>query len=125
MTAEENLTPVQKLRAHVAHLEGENRRLRGLQGPSAAAVALQRDNADLRRKLDSATPRAAHSRGQEYLTLPQVAQVLNVSTYEVMRNLRDSLPMAVDAEGNTVVARKDVDAYLLACEQGRPTRRFL
>jgi hypothetical protein len=54
-----------------------------------------------------------------------VAQVLNLSTYEVLRNLRDSLPMSVDDQGRPVVARQDVDAYLLARAQGRSTQRFL
>lgn len=118
-------TPVDKLRTHVAGLEEENRRLRGLHVPSAAAVTLERQNADLRRELAAATPIPAGARPQDDLTLPQVAQMLNVSTYQVLRDLRESLPMGLDAQGNLVVARRDVDAYLLAKAQGRSTRRFL
>jgi hypothetical protein len=125
MTTQQTPPALQKLRSHVARLEEENRRLRGQEVPSAAAVALQTENADLRRQLAAESPRAAGPAGAEYLTLPEVAQVLNVSTYELLRNLRDSLPMGVDDNGNTVVARRDVDAYLLARAQGRPTQRFL
>jgi hypothetical protein len=125
MTNEQALSPVQKLRDHVAHLEAENRRLRGQHVPSEAAVALQRENAELRRRLAGETPRASGRAGGEYLTLPEVAQTLNVSTYEILRDLRDSLPMALDDKGNTVIAKRDLDAFLLARAQGRPTRRFL
>lgn len=125
MTDEGSLTPVQKLRCHVAHLEAENRRLRGQEVPSAAAVSLRRENDDLRRRLASETPQASGMAGGQYLTLPEVAQRLNVSTYEVLRGLRDSLPMSVDAEGRTVVAEADLDAHLLARAEGRPTQRFL
>ena len=51
--------------------------------------------------------------------------MLNLSTWQVLRDLRESLPLSVDAEGQTVIARKDLDTYLLAKAQGRPTRRFL
>jgi len=125
MTNQPELTPVQRLRAYVAHLEEENRRLRGQRVPSVAAVALQRENAELRRRLASSTPKAVPAAGEEHLTLPEVAQILNASTYEILRDLRDSLPMAVDENGNTVVAKKDVDAYVLAKAQGRSTKRFL
>ena len=117
--------PIEKLRSHVAGLEEENRRLRGQHVPSAAAVTLERQNADLRRQLAAATPSPAGPGPQDDLTLPQVAQILNVSTYQVLRDLRESLPMGLDAQGNVVVARRDVDAYLLAKAQGRCTRRFL
>jgi hypothetical protein len=125
MSSEAELTPLQKLRSYVAHLEEENLRLRGQAVPSEAAVALQRENARLRRRIAADMPRAAPSHGRQHLTLPEVAQMLNLSTYEVLRNLRDSLPMGVDDQGNTVVAREDVDAYLLARAQGRSTQRFL
>jgi len=125
MTDQQTPTPVEKLRSHVAGLEEENRRLRGLHVPSAAAVALERENADLRRQLAADTPRPAATAHGEYLTLPQVAQTIHVSTYQILRDLRDSLPMGVDAQGKTVVARRDVDAFLLARAQGRCTRRFL
>jgi len=125
MSSEAELTPLQKLRSYVAHLEEENLRLRGKAVPSEAAVALQRDNDRLRRQIADDMPRASSSPGREHLTLPEVAQMLNLSTYEVLRNLRDSLPMSVDDQGNPVVARRDVDAYLLARAQGRSTRRFL
>ena len=128
MTSETNnqqAGPVGKLRAYVAHLEEENLRLRGRQVPSATAAALQRDNADLRRQLADETPRSAGPAAGQYLTLPEVAQMLNLSTYEVLRDLRDSLPTGVDPQGNTVVARADVDAVLLARAQGRSPRRFL
>jgi hypothetical protein len=125
MTDQETPTPIAKLQSHVAALEEENRRLRGQHVPSAAAVALQRENTDLRRQLAADTPRPAGAAFGEYLTLPQVAQTIHVSTYQILRDLRDSLPMAVDAQGNTVVARRDVHAFLLAQAQGRSTRRFL
>jgi len=125
MTGESTTAPTDKLRSYVAQLEEENRRLRGQGVPSAAAVALQRENAHLRRQIAADMPRASTSSGKEYLTLPEVAQVLNLSTYELLRNLRDSLPMSSDDQGKTVVAREDVDAYLLAHAQGRSTRRFL
>ena len=123
MTDDAAATPLDKLRRYVADLEAENHRLRGLRVPSEAAVVLQRDNADLRRQLARRAPRA--SRSDEYLTLPEVAQMLNISTYEILRDLRDSLPMARDDSGQTVIARRDVDAFLLARAEGRPTRRFL
>lgn len=125
MTNDGKLTPLQKLRAYVAHLEAENLQLRGQRVPSTAAVSLQRENVDLRRQLDARTAPAASAADEEYLTLPEVAQVLGVPTYEVLRNLRESLPTALDDDGNTVVSREDVDAYLLARRQGRPTERFL
>lgn len=125
MTDQETPMPIEKLRSQVAGLEEDNRRLRGLHVPSAAAVALQRENDDLRRQLAADTPRPAGAAHGEYLTLPQVAQTIHVSTYQILRDLRDSLPMGVDAQGNTVVARRDVDAFLLARAQGRCTRRFL
>ncbi len=125
MSSEAELTPLQKLKSYVAHLEEENLRLRGQAVPSEAAVALQRENARLRRGIAAGMPRAAPSHGRQHLTLPEVAQMLNLSTYEILRNLRDSLPMGVDDQGNTVVAREDVDAYLLARAQGRSTQRFL
>jgi len=125
MTGPQQITPLQRLRAHVAHLEEDNRRLRGQQVPSAAAMALQRDNAELHRQLAAATPRAAGAGAAELLTLPEVAQALGVSTYEVLRDLRESLPMGSDAAGQPVVARADLDAYLLARAAGRPTSRFL
>ena len=128
MTSETNnqqAGPVGKLRAYVAHLEEENLRLRGRQVPSATATALQCENADLRKRLAEETPRSAGPAAGRYLTLPEVAQMLDLSTYEVLRDLRDSLPMGVDAQGHTVVARADVDAVLLARAQGRSPRRFL
>ncbi|MGB2820053.1 MAG: hypothetical protein WBF17_03670 [Phycisphaerae bacterium] len=125
MSSEARPTPLQKLRSYVAHLEQENRRLRGQAVPSEAAVVLQRENDHLRREIAAGMPRASSPAGRDRLTLPEVAQMLNLSTYEVLRNLRDSLPMGVDDRGNTVVAREDVDAYLLARSQGRSTQRFL
>jgi hypothetical protein len=125
MSSEAGPTPLQKLRSYVAHLEKENRRLRGQAVPSEAAVVLQRENDHLRREIAAGMPRASSPAGRDRLTLPEVAQMLNLSTYEVLRNLRDSLPMGVDDRGNTVVAREDVDAYLLARAQGRSTQRFL
>jgi len=124
-TVEQTPEPIRKLRAYVGQLEEENLRLRGRQVPSASAVALQRENAALRRQLAERTPRPAGPAAGEHLTLPEAAQMLNVSTYEVLRDLRDSLPLGVDEQGNTVVARADVDAFLLARAQRRSTRRFL
>lgn len=125
MTSDEKLTPVQKLRSYVAHLEQENRRLSGKDVPSAAEVALRQENAQIRRQLAAETPASAGPEHRQYLTLPEVAQVLNVSTYEVLRNLRESLPMGVDSKGKPVVARKDLEGFLLARGQGRSTQRFL
>ncbi len=113
------------LRRHVDELEAENRRLRGLPVPSEAAVGLQRENLALRRRLAERAPHSAGRPDGEYLTVPRVAQELSISTHAVLRDLRDSLPTAVDAEGNTVIARKDLDAFLIARAGGRSTRRFL
>ena len=125
MTSQEKLTPLQSLRAHVADLEEQNCRLRGQEAPSEAAVALRRENTELRRQNAAATPRSTRSSDEDLLTLPQVARALGLSTYEVLRHLRDSLPMSVDGDGKAVVARRDVDAYLVARHEGRPTQRFL
>ena len=125
MTSQEKLTPLQSLRAHVADLEEQNCRLRGQEAPSEAAVALRRENTELRRQIAAATPRSTRSSDEDLLTLPQVARALGLSTYEVLRHLRDSLPMSVDGDGKAVVARRDVDAYLVARHEGRPTQRFL
>ena len=125
MTQEARQMPLRKLQSYVAHLQEENRLLRGQAVPSAAAVDLQQKNARLRRQIATEMPRTSSPSGREHLTLPEVAEILNLSTYEVLRNLRDSLPMGVDDAGNTVVSREDVDAYLLARAQGRSTRRFL
>jgi len=125
MTDEPKLDPLRRLRAHVAHLEAENRRLRGQEVPSAAAVRLREENGHLRRRLASLSGSAGRRDGGEHLTVQEVAQTLDMSTCEVLRTLRDSLPMGVDERGRTVVARRDLDAYLLAASQGRPTQRFL
>jgi len=117
MTENEQSENIQRLRRYVADLEAENALLRGAPVPSASAVALKTDNADLRRQL-------AESPG-ENLTVPQAARALNVSTWQVLRDLRESLPLSVDPQGRSVISRKDLDAYLLAKAQGRPTKRFL
>ena len=115
---------IHRLRRYVADLEAENALLRGSQVPSASAVALQAENAELRRQLAAAPVTSGPGPG-EYLTVPQAAQALNLSTWQILRDLRESLPLSVDAGGQTVISRKDVDTYLLAKAQGRPTRRFL
>jgi len=125
MTQEAKQTPLRQLRAYVAQLEQESRLLRGEAVPSATAVDLQRENARLRRQIAQEMPRASSPSTGQYLTLPEVAEILDLSTYEVLRGLRDSLPMGVDDAGNTVVSREDVDAFVLARAQGRSTRRFL
>lgn len=125
MTENEQSENIQRLRRYVADLEAENALLRGSPVPSASAVALKTDNDDLRRQLADSSPNSSGGSAGENLTVPQAAQALNVSTWQVLRDLRESLPLSVDAQGRSVISRKDLDAYLLAKAQGRPTRRFL
>jgi hypothetical protein len=125
MTENDQTENIQRLRRYVADLEAENAVLRGGQVPSASAVTLKAENAELRRQLAAAVPVASGGSPGEHLTVPQVAQALNLSTWQVLRELRESLPLSVDAKGQTVISRKDLDTYLLAKAQGRPTRRFL
>ncbi len=125
MTENEQSENIQRLGRHVADLEAENALLRGSPVPSASAVALKTDNDDLRRQLADALPRASGGAAVENLTVPQAAQALNLSTWQVLRELRESLPLSVDAQGRSVISRKDLDAYLLAKAEGRPTRRFI
>jgi len=125
MTENDQTENIHRLRRYVADLEAENAVLRGSQVPSASAVALKAENAELRRQLAAAMPSAAGGGPGESLTVPQVAQELNISRWQVLRELRESLPLSVDANGRTVISRKDLDAYILAKAQGRPTMRFL
>jgi len=127
MTENEQSENIQRLRRYVADLEAENALLRGAPVPSASAVAvaLKTDNDDLRRQLADASPNSPGATAGENLTVPQAAQALNVSTWQVLRDLRESLPLSVDPQGRSLISRKDLDAYLLAKAQGRPTRRFL
>ena len=125
MTENEQPESIQRLRRYVADLEAKNALLRGGRVPSASAVALKTENDELRRQLADASPSASGGAAGENLTVPQVAQALNLSTWQILRDLRESLPLSVDAQGRTVISRKDLDAYLLAKAQGRPTRRFL
>ncbi len=125
MTENEQSENIQRLRRYLADLEAENALLRGAPVPSASAVALKTDNDDLRRQLADALPRASGGAAIENLTVPQAAQALNLSTWQVLRDLRESLPLSVDPQGRSVISRKDLDAYLLAKAQGRPTKRFL
>jgi len=125
MTENDQTENIQRLRRYVADLEAENAVLRGWQVPSASAVAIKAENAELRRQLAAAAPVASGGCPGEHLTVPQAAQALNLSTWQVLRELRESLPLSVDAKGRTVISRKDLDAYLLAKAQHRPTRRFL
>ena len=125
MTENDQTENIHRLRRYVADLEAENAVLRGGQVPSASAVAIKAENAELRRQLAAAMPAASGGSPGEHLTVPQVAQTLNISTWQVLRELRESLPLSVDANGRTVISRKDLDAYFLAKAQGRPTRRFL
>lgn len=125
MTENDQTENIQRLRRYVADLEAENAVLCGSQVPSASAVALKAENAELRRQLVAAVPVASGGSPGEHLTVPQVAQALNLSTWQVLRDLRESLPLSLDAKGQTVISRKDLDTYLLAKAQGRPTRRFL
>jgi hypothetical protein len=125
MTENDQIENIRRLRRYVADLEAENAVLRGGQVPSASAMTLKAENAELRRQLAAAAPVASGGSPGEYLTVPQAAQALNLSTWQVLRDLRESLPLSVDAKGQTVISRKDLDTYLLAKAQGRPTRRFL
>jgi hypothetical protein len=125
MTENDQTENIQRIRRYVGDLEAENTVLRGGQVPSASAVAIKAENAELRRQLAAAVPIASGGSAGEHLTVPQVAQALNLSTWQVLRDLRESLPLSVDAEGQTVISRKDLDTYLLAKAQHRPTRRFL
>ena len=125
MNERNSTQPLEDLRRRVARLEEDNRRLRGRGVPSRAAVELARSNAQLRRCIAAEMPRPAGRGGRDYLTIQQAAQELNVPTVRLLRDLRDSLPLAADAEGKLVVARRDLDALLLARAEGRSTRRFL
>ena len=125
MTENDQTENIRRLHRYVADLEAENAVLRGGQVPSASAMALKAENAELRRQLAAAAPTASGGSPGEHLTVPQAAQALNLSTWQVLRDLRESLPLSVDAKGQTVISRKDLDTYLLAKAQGRPTRRFL
>ena len=125
MIENEQSENIQRLRRYLADLEAENALLQGAPVPSASAVALRTDNDDLRRQLADSSPNSSGGAAGENLTVPQAAQALNVSTWQVLRDLRESLPLSVDAQGRSVISRKDLDAYLLAKAQGRPTRRFL
>ncbi len=125
MTENDQTENIQRLRRYVADLDAENAVLRGGQVPSTSAVALKAENAELRRQLATDMPTASGGSPGEHLTVPQVAQALNLSTWQVLRELRESLPLSVDVKGRTVISRRDLDAYLLAKAQHRPTRRFL
>jgi len=125
LTENEQPESTQHLRRYVADLEAENTLLRGGRVPSASAVALKTENDDLRRQMADTSPGASGGAAGESLTVPQAAQALNLSTWQVLRDLRESLPLSVDTQGQTVISRKDLDAYLLAKAQGRPTKRFL
>jgi len=118
---------IQRLRQYVADLEAENSLLRGSAVPSASSVALRARNAELRHEIAALSASAGDEEqaGGERLTVEQTARELNVSSRQVLRELRESLPLSVDAAGRAVVAREDIDAYLLARAQGRPTKRFL
>jgi len=119
---------IRRLRRYVADLEAENALLRGSAVPSASAVELRAGNAELRRRImafGGEAERAEAANGAAYLTIEQAARELNVSAWQVLHELRQSLPLSVDAAGRAVVTRGDVDAYLLAKAEHRPTKRFL
>lgn len=103
---------IHRLRQYVADLEAENALLRGA-GPCPETAP------------HGATPPGDGRADGEYLTVEQAARELNVATWQVLRELRDSLPLSVDDAGRAVVACGDVDAFLSARAQGRATQRFL
>jgi len=118
---------IPRLRRYVADLEAENALLKGAAVPSASAAELRARNAELRRSIAEQAEASGQASGQDadHVSVQQAAAMLNVSTWQVLRELRESLPLSTDAGGRAVIARGDIDAYLRARAQGRCTRRFL
>lgn len=133
MSATEDLAD---LRRRVASLQAENLQLRGAVPTASGSTTLQRQNARLRRQVEtlrSRMPRAtftpaaaAAGRGAEtHLTIHEVAGRLNTTAAEARAMLSGKLPIETDANGQWVIRKADFDQAVVDMSRRRNPSRFL